>query len=80
MQITIDDEVFKKDGFVNAKKFINIPVSYRFVGRLWGVSHNTVIAYAEQGLIKRDANNMISLDDALNIDFNELRQKYLRER
>lgn len=80
MQVTVDDNVLKKEGYVYARRFTNIPVSYRFVSKLWGVSHNTVSAYAEQGLIKKDADGMISLADALTIDFNELRLKYLRER
>lgn len=80
MQVTVDDNVLKKEGYVYARRFANIPVSYRFVSKLWGVDHKTVIAYAEQGLIKKDADGMISLADALTIDFNELRLKYLRER
>lgn len=80
MQVKVDEKRLRKQGYINAKEYSNIPVSYRFVSKLHGVCPNTIINYANAGYIKQDANGMISLAEALTINIEEIRQKYLRER
>ncbi len=80
MQIEADENKLREQGYINAKEYSNIPVSYRFVSKLHGVCPNTIINYANAGYIKQDVNGMISLAEALTINIEEIRYKYLRER
>lgn len=80
LQVSVNDNELREAGYVDANRFKHVSVSCNTVAKIIGVSASTVIAYAEMGLIKRDENNKISLADALKIDFNELRTKYLSER